>query len=620
MIRAPRSRRLFATSLAALLVLATIVPTAIARDPNPNKKPKDPVAVQILGLNDFHGQLEPLVATATGGGRIGSLTDTNPDPTITTLECLPATCVPAGGAEFLSTEIDALRATNPNTVFVSAGDLIGATPLLSALFHDEPSIEAFNLMGLDYNGVGNHEFDEGVDELLRVAYGDQEVGDYTPARPDGCHPVDGCGDGDPYHGAEFDFLAANVTYKDDGETIFPPYRVHDFPGGVKIAFVGMTLEGTPEIVSPSGIVSVDFNDEADSVNALVPLLKRRGVEAIVVLLHEGGSVQGGTGGNLSLINSCNHPNPPNTPNSPTGAIVDVVNRMDDEIDVVVTGHTNWAVHCNIDGKVVTGAASQARLITDIDAQLDRNTRDFVPGSITVNNRIVENSGPTAVKDPAISALIAEYNVFAGPVGAVVVGSTVTALTRNVPIAGTSDTQLGRLIADAQVSNPSVAGAQIAFMNPGGIRSDLDAGPITHAEAFGVQPFSNVLMVRSFTGAEIEAILEQQFRVNSQGQPANVILQVSAGFTYQWSQSAALGNKVDPASIKLNGTTIDPAATYQVAMNNFLGFGGDSFPTMLAGDLVKFGEDDLVALEAYLGQPANDPYDIATTSGRIIPIP
>ncbi len=207
------------------------------------------MSVQILGLNDYHGQLEVVDPVVSSAGRIGALTDLDPGPG-TNIVCLPANCIGAGGTEYLATHVANLKATNPNTVFVSAGDLIGATPLLSALFHDEPSVEAFNIMGLDYNGVGNHEFDEGIDELLRVAYGDQVVGDYVPASPDGCHPDDGCGDGDPYHGADFPFLAANVAYKDSGDTIFPPYAVHDFPGGVKIAFVGMTLEGTPLIVSP----------------------------------------------------------------------------------------------------------------------------------------------------------------------------------------------------------------------------------------------------------------------------------------------------------------------------------------------------------------------------------
>src|SRR5688500_9330647 len=221
-------KRMHLTAVLILgLLITALAPAATAKPPpgSPAEKNAKTTEIQILGLNDFHGQLEPVVATSSGG-RIGA--------------------TPAGGVEYLATHVRALRATNPNTVFVSAGDLIGATPLLSALFHDEPSIEAFNIMGLDYNGVGNHEFDEGIDELLRMAYGSRTVGDYEPARPDGCHPVDGCDDETPFAGADFDFLAANVVYRDSGETIFPPYSVHDFPGGYKVAFVGMTLEGTPE--------------------------------------------------------------------------------------------------------------------------------------------------------------------------------------------------------------------------------------------------------------------------------------------------------------------------------------------------------------------------------------
>jgi 5'-nucleotidase len=558
------------------------------------------VDIQILGLNDFHGQLQVVPPTSSSAGRIGFLTPSQPAPPAPPIQqfCVAPTCVPAGGVEYLATHIRDLRAANAkNTVFVSAGDLVGATPLLSALFHDEPTIEAFNLMQLDYNGVGNHEFDEGVDELLRLAYGSKHVPGYRPDRHDGCHEVDGCGDGDPYRGAEFPFLAANVKYKDSGKTIFPRYAIENFQG-IKVAFVGMTLEGTPEIVSPDGIASVNFLDEAASVNALVPELRRVGVRAIVVLLHEGGSttVSGnGAGGLPTLINNCDNP---------TGPIPPIVTAMDDQIDIVITGHTNWAVNCVIDGKVVTGAAAQGRLITDIDAKLDRRTMDFVK-PITVNNRIVTQNVPKAAD---LTALIAEYDAVAGPIAAVPVGAALVPLTRATNAAGESI--LGRLIADAQVAHPSVAGADIAFMNPGGIRSDLDAGVITHGEAFGVQPFSNILMARNFTGAEIEAILEQQF-VNPNGSARQLILAVSKGLNYTWDGAAgAVGNRINPALVTINGAPLDLTATYTVAMNNFLGFGGDSFPSMLAGDLVGFGEDDLIALEAYLALPANNPYDPA----------
>src|SRR5919106_1091690 len=349
------------------LVLMVAGSAGAKNDPSPNAVAKaQTTEIQILALNDFHGNLEPPTGS---GGRIGALTDVNPDPAVTDLQCIAPACHLAGGVEYLATHVRQLEATNPkNSVFVSAGDLIGATPLISALFHDEPTIEAFNLMELDYNGVGNHEFDEGVDELLRMQHG-------------GCHPDDGCqddpADPDGFEGATFDFLAANVKYKDSGETIFPPYAIHHF-NGVKVAFVGMTLEGTPDIVTPAGIQSVSFFHEADSVNALVPELKKQNVETIVVLLHEGGNTSNSQGvGTVGAINECN---------SPTGPLPPIVDRMDDEVDVVVTGHTNWAINCVLDGKIVTGAAHQGRLVTDIDLTISRATKDVV--SAKVNNVIV----------------------------------------------------------------------------------------------------------------------------------------------------------------------------------------------------------------------------------------
>jgi 5'-nucleotidase len=552
---------------------------------------KKPVEIQILALNDFHGQLEVVNPVASSGGRIGALTS----------GACGAACIPAGGVEYLATHVENLRATNPhNTAFVSAGDLIGATPLLSALFHDEPSIEAFNLMGLDYNGVGNHEFDEGVDELLRVAYGSQEgVEGYTPPE-DGCHPQDGCGDETPYDGAAFPFLAANVKYTDTGKTIFAPYAIHEFDRGVQVAFVGMTLEGTPLIVSPDGIASVDFLDEAETVNALVPVLKAQGIEAIVVLLHEGGSVAapGNGAGSIDTINSCTNPSGPLPP---------IVEAMDDEIDIVITGHTNWAVNCVIDGKVVTGAASQARLVTDIDARISPATGEFI-GQIRVNNRIVTQDVPKA---DALTNLIAKYNVFAAPIAAVVVGGTTAAMDRTVLTPGREST-LGRLIADAQLSSSQLAGAggQIALMNPGGIRSNLDVGPITHGEAFAVQPFSNIVTTMTLTGAQIEQVLEQQFTINTGSSAGTLrasptVLLPSEGFTYTWNGTGPAGDRVDPLTIQLDGVTLDPAGTYRVTVNNFLATGGDDFPALTLGTDLVTGADDLVALEAYLG--ANDPY-------------
>ena len=531
------------------LLVAASAPMAIAKPGDDSRAAEraKTTEIQILALNDFHGNLEP---PSGSGGRIG-----------TTL---------AGGVEYLATHVRALEATNPNTLFVSAGDMIGATPLVSALFHDEPTIEAFNAMGLDYNGVGNHEFDEGVDELLRMQNG-------------GCHPVDGCLDGDPFAGADFKYLAANVAYKDSGETIFPPYAIREFKG-VNVAIVGMTLEGTPSIVTPAGISHVDFFDEADSVNALVPVLKEQGIETIIVLLHEGGSTSDGL--NETTINSCG---------TLSGALPPIVERMDDEIDVVITGHTNWAVNCVLDGKIVTGAAHQGRLVTDIDLVLSRATKDVV--SAKVNNVIVTRDVDKAAD---LTALVTKYKDLSAPLANRVIGSITATITRTANTAGES--ALGDVIADAQLwatTPASLGGAQIAFMNAGGIRADLtyaqisggeQPGEVTYGEAFTVQPFGNSLVTMTLTGAQVDALLEQQFT------GGNGILQVSNGFSYTRTNSAAAGDKV--SNLALNGTPIDPAASYRVTVNSFLADGGDNYTVLKSGTDRLGGAVDLDALVDY----------------------
>ncbi len=509
----------------------------------------------ILSVNDFHGNLEP---PAGSSGRIGT---TN-----------------AGGAEYLATHIANLRSQNPRkTVVVSAGDLIGASPLLSALFHDEPTIEAFNLMGLDFNAVGNHEFDEGATELLRMQNG-------------GCHPTDGCGDGDGFNGAQFSFLAANVfwtTGPNAGETLFAPYKIRRI-AGVKVAFVGMTLEGTPTIVTPSGVIGLEFRDEADSVNALVPELRAQGVNAIVVLLHEGAAQSTALAENS--INTCT---------GISGAVVDIVNRMDPAIDMVLSGHTHNAYNCVINNKLVTSAASFGRLVTNVSFVLDRATGDF--SSVAANNVIVTRD---VVKAPAITSLIAKYNAVAAPLANRVIGQITANITRTANAAGES--ALGDVIADAQLDSTSPAnlgGAVIAFMNPGGIRADLTYagspvgegdGNVTFGESFTVQPFGNNLVTMTLTGDQIKAVLEQQFDNPAVGQTR--ILQVSRGFTYSWSLSAPTGQKV--SNIQLNGVPIDPAATYRVTVNNFLADGGDNFTALRLGTDRLGGIVDTDALEQF----------------------
>ncbi|MGE3688590.1 MAG: bifunctional UDP-sugar hydrolase/5'-nucleotidase [Acidimicrobiia bacterium] len=542
--------------------------------PKPTKQPDGPtVDIQILAINDFHGNLQP---PAGSSGRVGT--------------------VNAGGAEYLATHVKTHEAANPkNTIVVSAGDLIGASPLLSGLFHDEPTIEAMNSIGLDLNAVGNHEFDEGTTELQRMQNG-------------GCHPVDGCLDGDGFGGADFDFLAANVVSQSTGKTLFPPYSIENF-NGAKVAFIGMTLEGTPNIVSPSGVAGFNFLDEADTANALVRELKHRNVEAIVVLIHEGGLPA------ALDINGCN---------GVSGPIVDIVNRLDPEIDLVISGHTHQPYVCNFNGIPVTSAYSFGRVLTDIDLKVSKSQKDVV-GPITINNSIVTRDVPL---DPAITSLITRYNAVAAPIANRAIGSITADLTRlNDP---SLEQPLGNVIADAQLAATAGAGvgnAVMAFMNPGGVRTELvyagsaageGDGVVTYGEAFAVQPFGNSLVTMTLTGAQIEAMLEQQFcgANDGLGTTTNIAFKVllpSAGVHYTWDQSVAdsedLGCTLDAVTgITLNGSPLVAGTSYRVTVNSFLADGGDGFSALLGGIDRLGGAVDTDAFEAYF----------ATVGGTVSP--
>ncbi|MFY1825350.1 bifunctional metallophosphatase/5'-nucleotidase [Myxococcus fulvus] len=527
------------------------------------------VSVQVLAFNDFHGQLEP-----PGGstGQIQTGVDADGGPVR----------VSAGGASYFAKHLADLRATNPNTVVVAAGDLIGATPLVSALFHDEPTIEAMNLIGLDLVAVGNHEFDEGSTELLRMQSG-------------GCHPQDGCQDGDAFGGARFKFLAANVATGED-RTLFPRYDVREFEG-VKVAFIGMTLEGTPEIVTPTGVAGIVFQDEVETVNALVPQLRQQGVETFIVVVHEGGVPAPG-----SLINECRGTG---EGGGISGPIVAIAKGLDDAVDVIVTGHTHQAYNCVIDGKVVTSAASVGRLVTDIDLTLSKATGDVVEAK--ANNLIVTRD---VVEDGPVRELVTRYQQLATPLANRVIGWVAETLKTPITQADPAgQSTLGFVIADSQLAATRAAnlgGARVAFMNPGGVRADLsrdpnnptDKGEVTFGEAFTTQPFGNSLVTLTLTGAQIEAMLERQWQ---QVGPNVVtrILHPSAGFTYAFSASAPIGSRIDPASIRLDGEPLDPAASYRVTVNNFLAGGGDGFAVLTQGTNRLGGAIDSDALEAYL---------------------
>jgi 5'-nucleotidase len=514
-----------------------------------------PVNVQLLAFNDFHGNLKP---PSGSGGRIQTGADPNVDR------------VDAGGAEYLATHLARLAGDNPHTTIVAAGDLVGASPLLSAAFHDEPSIEAMNLMGLSVTSVGNHEFDEGSDELLRMQYG-------------GCHPVDGCQDGNDFAGAAFPFLAANVTFTATGEPLLPGYAVRQY-GNARIGFIGLTLEGTPLVTTNAGVAGLQFADEASTINALVPELKARGVNSIVVLIHEGGATTG-------LYNECV---------GASGAIFEIVRQLDPAVQVVVSGHTHAGYDCDVDGRLITSAAHAGRLITDIDLTVDELTGEIVAKD--ARNVIVTRD---VAKDAAQTALIARYDALVAPIANRVVGTVNGDLIRVLDLDGEST--MGAVIADAQLWSGRADGAVAAFMNPGGVRADVLAGTvsggeapgqITFGEAFSVQPFGNNLISLDVTGAQLETMLEQQWSVAGGVTKINM-LAVSSSVSYSWSLSKPIGDRIDPASIRVGGQVVNPTDTYRITVNSFLSDGGDGFAVLKQGTHRAPGAVDIDAFAGYL---------------------
>jgi 5'-nucleotidase len=522
------------------------------------------VDLRILAINDFHGYLQP----PAGGIAIA-------DPADKTKKIV----VPAGGAEHMATLVQQLRQGNKNTIFVAAGDLIGASPFLSAMFHDEPTIESLSMMGLEVASVGNHEFDEGKDELLRMQNG-------------GCHPIDKCQGPHQFPGAKFHYLAASTVDRNTGKTIFPPYEIREFEG-IPVAFIGLTLKGTPGIVSPVGVAGLEFRDEADTVNALVPELKARGVEAIVVLIHEGGYPTGD-------YNEC-----PGI----SGPIVDIVKKFDRAVDVVISGHTHRAYVCEIDGRLVTSGDKYGTIVTAIDLKLDRVTRDII--SAKADNVIVRTGA--YAKDPQQTALLESYDKFAAPIANRVAGSIAQTLSRAPNDAGEST--LGGIIADAQLAATSPearGGAMIAFTNPGGIRNDIakkNDGAVSYADVFASQPFRNQLVTLTLTGRQIKDTLEQQWLDPKQPR----ILQISKGFSYIWDNTKPYGEHVIADSLALNGARIDPAQEYRVTVNDFLSAGGDGFTVLKQGTAQQYGVYDVDALDTYF--QANSPIS-PDGSGRI----
>ena len=523
------------------------------------------VDLQLLAFNDYHGHVE---ATTPG-----SINDQ-----------------PAGGSEYLSTMLSQLREGNRHSLTVAAGDLIGGSPAFSGLFHDEPAVESLNALGLDVSSVGNHEFDEGVEELQRMQRG-------------GCHPVDGCYFvDDPYEGADFKWLAANVVNETNNRTPLPPYWIKRV-GGIRVGFIGMTLEATDTLVAAAGIEGWDFRDEAETANALVPRLKRRGVEAIVVLLHEGGSQTPPPG----EVDACE---------GISGPIVDINNNLDPEIDAIITGHTHLPYNCQLPDpagtpRIVTSAYSYGRIVTEVNLVLDRRTRDVNRSASTATNHIVDQA--TLAPDPALTEIINKWQPLADDAGGTPIGSITDTITRGGDPTGSDrgvESAASNLVADAQQWSTSFNGAEVAFMNPGGVRSDLTFpesdgegdGVVTYGEAFTFQPFGNTLLTFPMTGAQITSVLEEQCQPAGSSRPI-LHLGVSDGFTYDLSTTVVAGacTSVMVSNVQLNGTPIDPTATYVVTANSFLADGGDNFTTFGTidpGTRID-GGNDLEALSNYL---------------------
>ena len=554
----------FALLIATLLVVGSSSAFAAKPPKKPPKKVKN-TFVQLLAINDFHGHVE----STTPGSIVKS----------------DGVSVRAGGAEYLATYIKTLSEQNSNTLFVGSGDLVGASPLTSGLFHDEPAMEALNMMGLDVSGIGNHEFDEGLDEVNRLLRG-------------GCHPVDGCQDGDPYLGTLFRYLGANVFLTGTNKTALPPYQIRKI-GNARIAFIGMTLEGTPLIVTPSAIRGLDFRPEVQTANALVKKLRKLGIRSIVILLHQGGFQNAPFSKGYLDPNGCENM---------SGEIVDITKKLDKEVDVVISGHTHAAYNCRIAGKLLTSASSFGRVVTDIDLVIDGKTKNIKSKKAT--NVVVEQ---TVAKDPAQTTLVNKYRTVAAPIANRVLGSITSDLKSGRDGPGNTnaggESALGDVIADGQLEATAptdFGGSVVAFMNPGGIRAPLLVnqisggelpGQVTYGEAFAVQPFGNTLVVKTMTGAQIQRLLEQQFDNPAPGQTR--ILQVSWTLKYSWAASRPAGDKVLDGSVTIDGRPVDPLASYRVTMNNFLADGGDGFSVFKEGTNQLGGEVDLDAFGRYL---------------------
>jgi 5'-nucleotidase len=550
--------------------------------------PDSQITVKLIAINDVHGYLQPSEKYSL------------PDP----VDAAKKVAVPVGGAAYFATAIAKLKAANPLNVVVGAGDMVGASPLYSALFHDEPTIEALNAAGLEYTSVGNHEFDEGRVELLRKQNGG--------CRPGGTIGVDTCMANGAFGGAKFEYLAANVIDESTGKTLFPPYAIKYFaaPGGkrVGIAFIGVVLHKTPTMVSAAGVRGVRFVDEASAVNALLPQISARGVHAVVVLIHQGVLTKVGYDDQ-----SCG---------GVSGDLLPELNALDRSIKLVISGHTHWAYICphgegsRNAGVFYTSAGRYGQMLSDIDVTLDVATGTVA--AITAHNDLVINDTapnpmaatiPALPPAPAIAALVARYVTASAPLVNRVIGSITTDITRDgheISRGEQGDAAMDDVVADARLAATKAPplSAQLAFINAGGVRSsfayasplnDHKPGEVTYGEAYSVLPFRDVLYTETLTGAKIVTLLGQQFNADKDG-----LLGTAGGLTYTWDAKLPDGkSKVVPGTVKINGKPIDLKGLYRVTVDGFLLEGGDQYTVLRDGANKTAGGGDLDSLVQYI---------------------
>ncbi|SDK04050.1 bifunctional metallophosphatase/5'-nucleotidase [Methanoculleus thermophilus] len=544
----------WAQAIIGLLLLLVVVSIPIALS-GPFSPGPEPVHVKFLAVNDFHGQF----------------------PDGQKLDGEPAGSAPVLASYLKGAMADADDAT---TFIVFPGDVVGASPPESGLLLDEPTLLFFNSFADDCSKMvatfGNHEFDRGVDELLRIVHGGNGTTTVTRLV-------------DPYPGAVAEYVCSNVVWRENGTLLAAPYTILD-AGGAKIAFIGATTTKTPSIQRPVYVEDLVFQDETESINRYVPEIQQQGVHAVVVLLHEGGEqdpYDGPTrdGGNV------------------TGRVAEIVAGLDPDVDLVLSGHTHKFTNAYLENAggnpvLVTQAYSYGRAFADVDLVIDPLTGEVSHASA----EIVPAYKARVTPDPEAVSLLRMSEEAVGPLTNRVVVVASAEITRLETDAGES--ALGNLVADSQ---RAAMGADIAFITTGSLRADIEEGNVTWGDLYAVQPFSSTVLSMTLTGEQVLEALERQWETPLP--PHNLAV---SGLSYAFDESKPVGSRV--TEVRVDGVVLDPNAEYTVAMVDFLATGGDGYTIFTEGKNVVYGPLDRDALVAYM-ESLPGPVDVKV-EGRI----